>query len=271
MKGKRTSTFSRKARFPSVREGSITVLYYHSIDESGSVISTSPSQFLWQMRFLRRGQFQILSLSQLVDLLKTQKPFPLKTAVITFDDGYQNNYRYAFPILQEYGFPATMFIATKYCGRTNDWPQPGISIPSLTMLSWSEIREMSRFNIEMGSHSHSHKDLVESGLEGARQEILLSKKKMEDELGRPMRFFAYPYGGADESIKEIIASEFMAACSAQPGRVSHRSDLRFLERVDAGYAIHPLVYRILVSPCCNIYLSMRPWMRKAMGRSRWKK
>jgi len=271
MEGKRISAFSQKTRLPLLRREGITILYYHSIDGSGSVISTSPSQFLRQMQFLKRRRFQVLSLVQLTDLLRTKEPLPSKTVVITFDDGYQNNYHYAFPVLQEFGFPATVFIATKYCGQTNDWPQLGFVLPSLAMLSWAEIREMSRFNIEMGCHTHSHPNLVEAGPEETREEILLSKGILEEKVGNPVRFFAYPYGTADRPIKEIVASEFVAACSTQPGRVDHRSDLYSLERVDAGYGSHLLVYRTLISPACNAFFRARPWMWKVVGSCRWRR
>lgn len=79
------------------KEEGLTVLTYHSIDESGSKISLAPSEFARQMQFLKEHRYRVLPLSLVSRLLKAREPFPADTVVLTFDDGYHNTYSRAFP------------------------------------------------------------------------------------------------------------------------------------------------------------------------------
>ncbi len=95
----------------------IPVLTYHSIDNSGSVISTGPETFRKQMQILADADFNVVSLKTLGKSLLENAALPPKTIVLTFDDGFQNFYTTAFPVLNEYNFPATVFLITDYCGK----------------------------------------------------------------------------------------------------------------------------------------------------------
>ncbi|MEO6051263.1 MAG: polysaccharide deacetylase family protein, partial [Pyrinomonadaceae bacterium] len=95
----------------------IPILTYHSIDESGSVISTAPDVFRQQMKFLKEANWNVVSLSELACLFLNKTPLKSQTAVLTFDDGFRNFYTTAFPILEEYNFKATVFLVTDYCGK----------------------------------------------------------------------------------------------------------------------------------------------------------
>ena len=250
------------------KDDGLTVLTYHSVDESGSKISVTPSEFARQMQFLKEHRYQVLSLSQISPLLKTPGPFPVNAVVLTFDDGYQNTYGHAFPILQEYGFPATVFIATHFCGKRNDWPQPGFSVPSLPMLSWKEIEEMSRYQVEIGAHTHTHPNLTELVQSEIEREVLTSKRTIEEKTGNPCHLFAYPFGKVEERIKRLVASEFTIACSGRLNRVTSRSDLHSLERVGVGYAPHLSAFRVLVSRSFHLYLPIKQGYRSMIGRFR---
>lgn len=94
---------------------------YHSIDESGSCVSVSPSDFRLQMAYLKRKGYQTLSLSDFCNFFDSGLSVGRNSVVITFDDGYRNNYEEAFPILREYGFRATIFLITDYIGKTAQW------------------------------------------------------------------------------------------------------------------------------------------------------
>ena len=244
----------------------LAVLTFHSIDESGSKISITPSEFARQMQFLKEHRYEVLSLSQLSPLLRTPAPFPRNAVVLTFDDGYQNTYRHAFPILQEYGFPATVFITTHFCGQRNNWPQPGFSVPSLPMLSWKEIEEMSRYQVEIGAHTHTHPNLTELPQTELEREVLTSKRTIEERTGNPCHLFAYPFGKLEDRVKRLVASEFIIACAGHLNRVTSRSDLHSLERVDVGYAPHLSAFRVLVSPSFHLYLSIKRGYRKVIGK-----
>lgn len=104
-----------------MRSVRIPILCYHSIDDSGSLISTAPSLFAKQVEYLRKYRYQVLSLGEMFRLFQTKQPISPKTLVMTFDDGYENNYTYAFPFLKSCGFSATIFLPTGYVGQKAGW------------------------------------------------------------------------------------------------------------------------------------------------------
>ena len=137
----------------------VPILTYHSIDSSGSVISTSPEKFVSQMRYLAESFFKVISLNDVVKCIQERRPFPPKSAVITFDDGFKNIYDEAYPVLKKFGFKATVFLVPRYCGRNNRWNGQPEGIPTLDLLGWDEIGEMVHNGVEFGAHTMSHPNL----------------------------------------------------------------------------------------------------------------
>ena len=156
---------------------SLPILCYHSIDGSNSVVSVAPKSFGAQMRYLKSKGFQTLPLKEIVEYTQYGTTSVAKPIGIVFDDGYTNNYTDAFPILQEVGFQATIFLVTNYCGKLNEWGPQHESIPLLPMMTWEEIKEMSRHGIEFGSHTMSHPKLAEVSTEQALSELVGPRKK----------------------------------------------------------------------------------------------
>lgn len=164
-------------------------MMYHAFDESRSIIAIPPAVFAWQMRWLHENGYQVIPLSRLVQYLRNADPLPARSVVITFDDGFETIYTYAFPVLVRYGLPATVFLVAGYCGRQNDWPNRPLTVPHLSLLSWTQIREMDRRGIEFGAHSLSHPRLDRLAPEKAAPEILDSKACIEDRLGHAVELF----------------------------------------------------------------------------------
>src|SRR5262245_52155952 len=132
----------------------IPILSYHSIDESGSVISTRPERFARQMGWLAEHGYQSMTVSELLAMYGAgQRARPQKPVVITFDDGFRNVHTVAAPILQRFGFRATVFVTVNYCGGRNDWPTQSVSVPRGSLLDWDEIRALSRSGMEIGAHT----------------------------------------------------------------------------------------------------------------------
>ena len=105
----------------------VPILAYHAIDERPSAISIPPRTFEWQMHQLHHSGFHVIPLSLLVQCLRTGTPPPDRSVVITFDDGLGSVYTDAFPVLERFGFPATVFLVAGYCGKQNHWPPMGCS------------------------------------------------------------------------------------------------------------------------------------------------
>lgn len=184
----------------SQRRG-IPVLLYHSIDSTGSVVSITSEEFRRQMAYLNATGYKTISLPDFLGYLCSDTVPRGKMVVLTFDDGFKNNYTEAFPILREYGFTATIFLATDYIDRVCSWEKHD-SIPRLPLLSWDEIKEMSDYGIDFESHTCSHPYLSRLTREEMRKELLGSKKVIETQLNKPVTFFCHPYGDSSRETQE---------------------------------------------------------------------
>jgi peptidoglycan/xylan/chitin deacetylase (PgdA/CDA1 family) len=213
----------------------LPILAYHSIDNSGSVISMSPNKFQAQMQHLKHTSARVISLCEIVTCIKNNKPFPPKAVAITFDDGFQNFYSVAYPVLRAYGFTATVFLVPGYCGKNNQWGGQPDGIPILDLLDWHEIYEMANDGIDFGAHTMTHPNLSALPLEKTIREIVDSKIIIQEHLGKEITFFAYPYGELNERFKQIVKDKFYGACCTKLGFANVDSDSYSLPRIDMYY------------------------------------
>ena len=204
------------------------ILAYHKIDSRRELglNSLSPERFERQISVLRNEGY--VSISPL-EILNSRFPIcgfqrsevknpgikSRKLVSITFDDGYEGIYTYAYPILRKYASTAVVFVTTGYIGRRNSWDRsPG---PRFRHLDWTHIREMADAGFCFGSHGVSHTFLTQQSDSAARYEIEASKKELEDGLGRSVRFFSYPYGDYDDRIVSFVREAgYEAAFSLRP-------------------------------------------------------
>ncbi len=241
------------------------ILTYHSIDNSGSVVSTSPETFQRQMQFLSESSFNVVSLNVIMDCLHENRPLPSRALAITFDDGYENVYTDAFPVLEKYGFGATVFLITDYCGKDSDWPGNAPSFERRPLLSWTEIEEMRRHGFEFGAHTATHPNLTQVSIQQAEREIIGSKAEIEDRLGVEATSFAYPYGKYNSEVEEIVRTQFLGACSTILGKVRSDCDLHELRRIDMYYLSRPELFSALSTNLLEWYLGVRQVLRELRG------
>lgn len=239
----------------------VPILTYHSIDESGSVISTAFKTFRRQMKHLNDANWNVVSLNDLVNSMVEKTPILPKTVVLTFDDGFQNFYTSAFPVLAQYEFKATVFLVTDHCDKYNDWPGNPRDLPRSRLLSWNEIKELKGLNIEFGSHTRTHTDLRKIRPGQIHSEVVESKLAIEDALGCEVKTFAYPYGRYDELARKTVEKTFGSACSTKLGKVHDGSDRFSLERVDSYYLSNQRIFNSLSSKSGDRYLKIRRMMR----------
>jgi peptidoglycan/xylan/chitin deacetylase (PgdA/CDA1 family) len=176
----------------------VPVLTYHSISENlfGKVhpyhhINTPVSIFSLQMRWLRQAGYRTISLSELMNGFEFTQDLA-KTVVLTFDDGYQDFYTDAFPILKQCGFSATVFLATD---RIRD---ESVRVEGADYLTWNEVRELQSDGISFGSHSVTHADLRSLGPEQIDYELGYSKETIEQRIGASVESFSYPFALPEE-------------------------------------------------------------------------
>ena len=239
----------------------LPILTFHTLDNPPSVTSFSPRLFQLGLTSLHENGYRTISLLEAADCLRMKKSFPEKSFVITFDDGYETVYKVAFPILQDYGMSATIFITVGENGSHQDEEK----LPSLegrSMLNWREIQEMKRWGIEFGAHTLTHPDLTRLPRDRMEMEICESKKIIENVLSTPISCFAYPYGRYNDRVRELVRKLFVCASSDKLGFITPNSNLYTLERVDAYY--------LRTDPLFNLMLTgWFSWYIRACRAPRW--
>lgn len=245
--------------------GPVHVLTYHSLDESGSVISVAPAAFRRQMEGLHARGYEGVTLGRLIDAWDHGTPLPPRPVVLTFDDAFGNFADHAEPVLTRLGFRATLFAVAGYCGGRNDWPGQPAGVPRLPLLSWAALRDLAAGGYEVGGHTLTHPPLPALPPDRAEHEVVAGRAELRDRLGREIDTFAYPYGLADARTRAVVAAEFRAACGVRLGTARPSSDRFRLPRVDVFYLRRPLAFRLFPGPAGDLYLKLRGVGRACRG------
>jgi peptidoglycan/xylan/chitin deacetylase (PgdA/CDA1 family) len=233
------------------------ILGYHSIDDSGSSISIAPSQFEEQMGFLYKKEYKTITLRDYLDSIMMNQPTPRKSIVLTFDDGYKNNYDIAFPILRVFGFTATIFLVTGFMGKTDSWEKDK-GIPDFPLLSWNEVLEMKKYGIDFQPHSHSHPLLTDLTGDEIKAELINSKKEIESRLNKKAEVFCYPHGKYDDEVIKILKDlGFKAAVTTRFGWNYKPIDFFKIERiVSRWFRKRPWAFRVYIK-CSGSMILLR--------------
>ena len=223
-----TETERDLARSPSPASGvaRVPILMYHHIatpppnaDAIRRDLSVRPIAFQEQIGYLRVNGYQAIGLDDLVDYLLGQRTLPIRAVVLTFDDGYEDNYTQAFPALRSNGFTGTFFIITDYVGQRE-------------YMTWEQIAEMSRAGMSMQAHGRTHDDLAISSAEHTAWQVAGSRMMLEEKLGQPVHFFCYPSGRyTAQTITILRAHGYTAALTTAYGATHSASSLFELRRV----------------------------------------
>ncbi len=208
----------------------IPILTYHSIrphyERETSLIDyfdIIPELLETQLKYFKDHDYTIISFGDMVAGIKGKKLLPKKPIVLTFDDGWENQYLYAFPILQKYHATATFFLWTN-------------AIDHQAFLTWKEVKVMQDAGMTIGAHTKSHPYLFQiKDANLLRDEILGSKQILETQLGVPIQFFAYPFGYYNDQITDIVkASGLEAARSSKRGTYHTQQDLFHLRSIEVS-------------------------------------
>ena len=201
----------------------VPILMYHSINpvsnQEYKALIVAPENFKRQMEFLKSNKYNVISLDKLADILNSKKKIPGKTVCITFDDGYEDNYKYAYPVLKRLNIPATIFVMTN-------------SIDKKDYLTPAEVREMANNGIDPGSHTMAHFRLDGQDMQRAKGEIFESKKALEEITGQRVNFFCYPGGWFTRDVRQlVIDAGYKGAVATNPGRRYPKNDVYALKRL----------------------------------------
>ncbi|MDT8904046.1 polysaccharide deacetylase family protein [Anaeroselena agilis] len=198
----------------------VPILSYHKVGDTEEAYSVAPADFERQMAYLADKGYTAITMADLFGRLTAGKPLPARPVVITFDDGYADNYYTALPIMAKYGMRATVFVVTDFLGER----------PYLT---WDEVKALRAAGTEIGSHSLAHRALPELPADERLRDVAASKEGLEWRLDAPVRFFAYPFGRYDAASEEALqAVGYRAAVSTRLGLNNPGDDLYALKRIN---------------------------------------
>ena len=201
---------------------SVPVLMYHSIGSGAenSRLVVSPESFQRQMNFLKKRKYQILTLDEYVELLEENKKPNKRSVVITFDDGFRDNYTIAYPILKKYGIPASISVVVDWVGRDD-------------MMSWEQIKELSDEGlIEIVSHSLKHCPLDTLSKDSTVDELKESKRILEKKLNTVINYLCYPCGNFTPFVKKTAKlAGYKAALATHPDASVDLNDTYAIRRI----------------------------------------
>lgn len=199
--------------------GSPKVLMYHRISGDGppslSRWRVSPASFERQIAHLSAAGFASISLNYWLAASKRDPNLVKRRVALTFDDGYRDFLTAAFPVLQRYGFGATLFVPTWYVGGTADWDLS--QGPAAPLLTWGQLAELASSGIEIGAHSVSHAPLSALPVKVMHSEIRDCRSRISAALGREVTSFAYPYGDHNAAVEAAVeAAGYNLAVTIDP-------------------------------------------------------
>ena len=213
-----------KDRFQNIelttKDIGVPVLYYHSVDQNAdNEVTITPEMLEKQLKYINDNKFTTITIRELYDYLKNNKPIPEKSIVITFDDGYMNNYTEAFPILKDLNMKATIFCV-------------GNSLDGSYYLSHEAIKEMSDYGIDIESHTVNHVHLDTLSYDEQLLELKKSKEILENITGKEVLSIAYPFGDYNtDTVKAAKQAGYSLGFTTNLG-LSDRSDNIFeLDRI----------------------------------------
>jgi peptidoglycan/xylan/chitin deacetylase (PgdA/CDA1 family) len=202
---------------------------YHQVasttaEEDPLRLAVPPHHFEAQLEYLFERDFVTMTLDEFIGEVGGNRKKCGRQVVLTFDDGYLDNYTNAFPVLQKYGFRATIFLVSDFVGKMTEWNPCGRT----RLMDWRHAKEMSQHGICFQSHTRTHADLTKLDNKAVLNELLASRRQIEDILGAPVRHLAYPYGSFDRRVIGLVRKgQYRSACAAGMSDGSEFSTERF--------------------------------------------
>ncbi|AGK95776.1 polysaccharide deacetylase family protein [Clostridium pasteurianum] len=211
---------SFKAPFKAANQG-VPVLMYHSISfEKNNPLKVPPEQLEEEFKYLKDNGYTTISLDDLYNYFEDNAQIPEKSIVLTFDDGYEDNYTALFPLLKKYGLRATVFVITGYVDK----------MPAY--LTSSQLKEMNSYGVDIESHTVNHDHLKTLTKDKQLATLTESKAFLEKLLNKKINYIAYPYGEYDNNTLECAKQAGYKMALSTDGRWSMKKNGIFsLDRV----------------------------------------
>jgi peptidoglycan/xylan/chitin deacetylase (PgdA/CDA1 family) len=253
-----------------LKKAGTPVLVYHSIDDSRSYLSLSKEMFARQMAFLNQTGWKVISLEQFLNIDTFCNSDTRRVVVLTFDDGLDNFYNAAWPVLNQYGFSATMFVPTDYIGKHSNW-YADYGLTPQSVMGWPELKELHRYGIDIQSHGCSHQILTEFSPDALEDDVKKSKIVLEQGLGKAVDIFCYPNGVYNQqTIDSLRAAGYKAATVVKNSLYQPGDDLYQINRLCLDYIAvdDELTARLGMQACLSgtfgWYVTFKKIIKKSM-------
>lgn len=192
-------------------------------------LSIPAEVFERQIRWLASRGFKSIRSTDWLSWVRTGRPLPEKSVLLTFDDAYADVAQIALPVLQRYGFTGHVFVVTSRIGETAQWGELA-DHPLMKLMNAEQIRHWARQGIEFGAHSRTHPDLTRLSAGSLQEETAGSRKDLQDLLQIPITTFAYPYGACNEQVRAEAGRAFDLCFGIEEGMNHIGSNLHALRR-----------------------------------------
>jgi len=231
-----TNTLLEKTRWSSSRRP-VSILTYHSVDNTIGPYSITPKIFLKQMECIFNN-YEVIQLDDIHKIFQNSND-KKRRIVITFDDAFKNFYEYALQILKDFTFPCTVFVPAGYIGKTNEWDLPNPEILQRPIMDEDDIKTINEEDIvNIGSHSVEHLDMNKLDKDKAHNQAIESRNKLQELTGKPVTSFAYPFGQLDNyselSTKILIETGYNIAVTTHWGSYQSIDSIMNLHRICLG-------------------------------------
>lgn len=218
----------------------VVVLMYHSIGQGDWEFTVSPQNFEKQIEYLEKSGYAFWGSRELDDFIGGRVKNTRRAAVITFDDGYRDFLTGALPVLRKHNIPALLFIHTN---RSSDELRN-----TLPLLTWEDVLQISKNNIEIGSHSHSHPNVKLLSVEELNLDTELAENEIQRNIGVKPKTYAYPGGKFNDSVIELLKKRgYRMAFTIDNGLIKPGDNSFRLRRVGIGRDTSWVEFKIRVS------------------------
>ena len=198
----------------------VMVLNYHKVVDEHMSLSVPLADFEQHMKWLKEYGYTSITPEELYEFIVNGSELPEKPVLITFDDGYKDNYTNAYPIMKKYGFKGTIFVVTGFLGVYDNY------------MTWEQAKELADNGFSIESHTYSHKSMTEASDEEISKELTKSRDTVKNKLGIDADFMAYPTGTYNLHIAELVQKAgYKGAFTIKYDNVSRESNVYALERV----------------------------------------
>jgi peptidoglycan/xylan/chitin deacetylase (PgdA/CDA1 family) len=213
----------------TLKNRALVLMYHRVLHDQEIPASIDPGMYVSRSAFDRHLHYladhhDVINLDDLLEWMTGRRQYSRPPCVITFDDGWADNYHVAFPLLRHYRLPATIFLVTDKIGTTDT-------------VTWPQIHEMDAAGISFGSHTATHPVLTAIDDAAVLDELTRSKQRIEQEFDRPCRWFCYPKGQFDQRSLGAARALYTGAVSTIESTVTPGDDLHQIHRIGVHHDV----------------------------------